>query len=166
MKKYIFGYGSLVNNRSRNTTLKRNSESIITTIHKDFGYIRKWNYYDKNINKIALGLEKNINGDYINGIIFNVEEDELVELDQREIGYERIIIPNKFVNCNEIILSEEIIIYTYIPTEKFKIKEINKNKDNKKYLNICCDGFIKYGESFFKQFYQYTYDWDIYYKHI
>jgi hypothetical protein len=166
MKKYIFGYGSLVNNRSRNTTLKRNSESIITMIHKDFGYIRKWNYYDKNINKIALGLEKNINGDYINGILFNVEESELIELDQREIGYERIIIPNKFVNCHNLILSEEIIIYTYIPTDEFIIKEINKNKDNKKYLNICCDGFIKYGESFFKQFYQYTYDWDIYYKHI
>ena len=166
MKKYIFGYGSLVNNRSRNTTLKRNSESFTTIINKDFGYIRKWNYYDKNINKIALGLEKNINGDYINGILFNVEESELVELDKREIGYERIIIPNKYIDSHNLILSEKVIIYTYIPTENFKIKEINKNKDNKKYLNICCDGFIKYGENFFKQFYQYTYDWDIYYKHI
>jgi hypothetical protein len=166
MKIYILGYGSLVNDRSRFITLKRNSESIMSTIHKDFGYIRKWNYYNKNINKIALGLEKHINGDYINGIIFNVDDNELKDLDEREIGYKRIIVPNKFINCNDLVLTEEMCVYTYIPTDKFKIKEINKNRDNLKYLHLCCDGFIQYGEDFYKRFHQYTYDWDICYKHI
>jgi hypothetical protein len=166
MKKYIFGYGSLVNNRSRFMTLKRNSESIISIIHKDFGYIRKWNYYNKNLNKIALGLEQNVNSDYINGIIFKVDDNELINLDKREIGYERIIVPNKFINCNDFVLNEEMCIYTYILTNKFKIKKINKNYDNLSYLHICCDGFIQHGEDFYKQFHQYTYDWEICYNHI
>ena len=166
MKKYIFGYGSLVNNRSRFITLKRNSESINSTIHKDFGYIRKWNYYNINLNKIALGLEKHINGDYINGIIFNVDDNELTDLDKREIGYKRMIVPNKYINCIDYILTDEICVYTYIPIDEFKIKKINKNNDNLLYLHLCCDGFIQHGEDFYKEFNQHTYDWEIFFKHI
>ena len=66
----------------------------------------------------------------------------------------------------DFTLTEEICVYTYIPIDTFKIKEINKNNDNLLYLHLCCDGFIQHGEDFYKQFHQYTYDWEICYKHI
>ncbi len=86
MRKYIFGYGSLVNNESRFITMKRHTEPIKAFIDNDFGYVRKWNYYNQEKNIIALGLEKNIFGNNINGILFDIHDHEISLLDKREIG--------------------------------------------------------------------------------
>ena len=52
------------------------------------------------------------------------------------------------------------------PDDKKQVIYIKYDNKNMKYLHLCCDGFIQYGEDFYKQFHQYTYDWDICYKHI
>jgi hypothetical protein len=173
MKKYIFGYGSLVNNKSRFITLKRYTEPIKVIIDCSFGYVRKWNYYNKDKNIIALGLEKQGNGDYVNGILFNVYDDEISLLYNREIGYEKIIIPTSYINImskDKLQNMENSIIYTYIPTTDYKlynnIEYISPNKLNQTYLNKCCDGFLHHNYSFFESFMNTTHDWNIFLQNI
>ena len=173
MKKYIFGYGSLVNNESRFLTINRYTDPIKVVIDKRFGYIRKWNYYNKNKNIIALGLEKQDNSNNINGILFDTNDDEISLLDKREIGYTKIIIPFEFIN---FISKDKLrntdnnnsIIYTYIPTKDFILdtNNINKNKLNKVYLNKCCNGFLSHNYSFYESFIDTTYNWNIFLQYI
>jgi hypothetical protein len=172
MKKYIFGYGSLVNNESRFITLKRYTEPIKVVLDSNFGYIRKWNYYNQEKNIIALGLEKNIVGSNINGILFDVYDDEIAPLDKREIGYEKITIPPNYINIlsKDKILDIDSIIYTYIPTKDYRlynnIDYVSPNKLNKTYINKCCNGFLSYDYNFYESFVNNTYDWNILLKYV
>lgn len=171
MKKYIFGYGSLVNNESRILTIKRHTEPIKVIIDSNFGYIRKWNYYNEDKNIIALGLEKQNNSDNINGILFDVYDDEIALLDKREIGYEKIIIPPNFINIlskDKLQNMDNSIVYTYIPTTDFIIdpNNIKKNKLNEVYLNKCIKGFLSYGYAFYESFINTTYNWNIFLQYI
>jgi hypothetical protein len=172
MKKYIFGYGSLVNNESRFITLKRQTEPIKAIIDSRFGYVRKWNYYNKDKNIIALGLEKHVFGNSINGILFDVYDNEIDLFDKREIGYEKIIIPPSYVNVlsKNLLLNTDNIIYTYIPKKDYILNNnidcIYPNKLNQLYLNKCCNGFLSYNYSFYESFLNNTYDWNILLKYI
>ena len=172
MKKYIFGYGSLVNNESRFLTLKRHTEPIMVILDSSFGYVRKWNYYNQDKNIIALGLEKNVCGSRINGILFDVNENEIALLDKREIGYEKIIIPSQFIKIlsQKNLIDIDSIIYTYIPKKEYMISNninyISSNKLNQLYLNKCCNGFLSHNYDFFKSFVNTTCDWNIFLKYF
>ena len=171
MKKYIFGYGSLVNNESRFLTIKRYTEPIKVVIDSSFGYVRKWNYYNKDKNIIALGLEKQNNGDYVNGILFDVYDDEISLLDKREIGYKKITIQPNFINIlskDKLQNMDNSIVYTYIPTTNFIIDPNNiiKNKLNKVYLNKCSKGFLNHDYAFYESFIDTTYNWNIFLQYI
>ena len=172
MKKYIFGYGSLVNNESRFITLKRHIDPIKAIIDSSFGYVRKWNYYNQDKNIIALGLEKNIFGSNINGILFDVYDNEIALLDKREIGYEKIMIPPNYINvlAKDKLLDIDSIIYTYIPKKDFilfnNIDYMSPNKLNQLYLNKCCIGFTSYDYNFYELFINNTYDWNILLKYV
>jgi hypothetical protein len=173
MKKYIFGYGSLVNNESRFLTLKRHTEQIKVVLDCNFGYVRKWNYYNKDKNIIALGLEKQVVGDNINGILFNVYDDEFALLDKREIGYEKITIPPNYVNVlskDKLQNIDNTIIYTYIPKKDYilsnNIDYMSPNKLNQVYLNKCCTGFTSHNFSFYESFINSTHDWNIFLQNV
>lgn len=172
MKKYIFGYGSLVNNESRFLTLKRHTETIKVILDNSFGYVRKWNYYNKEKNIVALGLEKHVFGNNINGILFDVNDNDIALLDKREIGYEKITIPPNFINIlsKDKTLNIDSIIYTYIPKKDYilynNIDCISPNKLNQLYLNKCCNGFLSYNYNFYESFVNNTYDWNIILKYI
>ena len=172
MKKYIFGYGSLVNNESRFITLKRHTEPIKVVINSSFGYVRKWNYYNQEKNIMALGLEKHIFGSNINGILFNVYDNEFALLDKREIGYEKITIPPNYINVlsKDKLINIDSIIYTYIPNKDYMISNnidyIISNKLNQLYLNKCCVGFLSYNFNFYESFINNTHDWNILLKYI
>jgi hypothetical protein len=172
MKKYIFGYGSLVNNESRFLTLKRHTEPIKIIIDCGFGYVRKWNYYNEEKNIIALGLEKNVFGSSINGILFDVYDNEIALLDKREIGYEKIIIPIDFINIlsKKNLLVTDSIIYTYVPKKDYilanNIDYVSPNKLNQLYLNKCCNGFLSYNYDFYESFINNTYDWKVFLQYV
>ena len=172
MKKYIFGYGSLVNNESRYLTIKRYTEPIKVIINSSFGYVRKWNYYNEDKNIIALGLEKENVGNNINGILFDINDNEIALLDKREIGYEKIIIQPNFINIlsKEKLLNTDSIIYTYVPKKDYilvnNIDNVSPNKLNQLYLNKCCNGFLSYNYDFYESFVNTTYDWNVFLQNV
>ena len=108
---YVFGYGSIINNLSRRSTLQCLSQSTTEGKHADhaifaslsakFGYKRCW-CYRSSTGFTALGLKFFGNEDAdnicdsqgIGGVLFPIPNaDALNSFDIREVGYHRVSVP-------------------------------------------------------------------------
>ncbi|MEM9915851.1 MAG: gamma-glutamylcyclotransferase family protein [Planctomycetota bacterium] len=85
---YVFGYGSLIQGDSRRGTVPGAERAWPVEVA---GFQREWNYRPRHGPPWAtyLGLRPRA-GAVTNGVIFAVDEHDLVELDRREANYERI----------------------------------------------------------------------------
>ena len=94
--QFIFGYGSLINTASRNSTASAPIPAIPVRVSAAFGYIRTWN--DRSPSGFtALGLRKPRTGESastINGVLYPVDGDDMSKFDAREEGYARVEIPH------------------------------------------------------------------------
>ena len=92
---FIFGYGSLINSQSRNSTAAAPIPAIPVRVSPALGYIRTWN--DRSASGFtALGLRKPLPGEAartINGALDPVEGDDMSKFDAREEGYVRVEVP-------------------------------------------------------------------------
>ncbi len=131
--KYILAYGSLINvNKIKelNKNKLRKTYSILLKNH-----IRHW-IHAKN-NKKYLGIYKK-NNNKLNGVLIEVDEEEINKLDKRESYYKRKIINKNDIN---IKLNEDDIVYAYYPNSLYTKKCIfDYHKKNMKYLYKCIDG--------------------------
>ena len=93
---FIFGYGSLVNTASRNSTSPHPISAIPARVSAAFGYIRVWN--DRSPSGFtALGLRKPAPGESamtINGVVYPVDGGDMAAFDARERGYVRVEVPH------------------------------------------------------------------------
>jgi hypothetical protein len=92
---FIFGYGSLINSQSRNSTAAAPIPAIPARLSAALGYIRTWN--DRSASGFtALGLRKaspDEPGRTVNGVLYPVDGDDMSKFDAREEGYVRVEIP-------------------------------------------------------------------------
>jgi hypothetical protein len=92
---FIFGYGSLINSQSRNSTAAAPIPAIPARVSAAFGYIRAWN--DRSPSGFtALGLRRPSSGESartVNGVLYPVDGDDMSKFDAREQGYVRVEIP-------------------------------------------------------------------------
>ena len=106
-RTWLFGYGSLVSPASLATTIGRHPGDAVSVAHVD-GYGRRWNYGSKVLRgdwvndgvKVVGGLVVSLGvaaaGDEsCNGVVFDVDDDELAALDWRERDYERVDITDQ-----------------------------------------------------------------------
>ncbi len=101
-RTWLFGYGSLVSPASLASTIGRDPGEGFHIAHVDhFG--RRWNYGSKVLRgdwvhdgqEVVRGLVVSLGvvaaeGESCNGVVFDVDEDELAALDWRERDYERV----------------------------------------------------------------------------
>ena len=139
-KIYLFVYGSLINKLSRRNTIGRDVPFIKVNLKKEAGFTCDWCFRSEKHKMTALGIYKSEAKKDISGLILEVKPDDFIELDKREIGYNKIKIEKVYFNrsikdCN-ILLNEKIkYIYTYVvnnpllPNEEFPIKSY--------YLQLC-----------------------------
>lgn len=84
MKKYVFGYGSLINMKYSKQLNKKNNRIIIpvviTNLQRHLILCNNKNQY--------FGVYDNPNYN-TNGILIEVDDDELIKLDNRETYYNR-----------------------------------------------------------------------------
>lgn len=163
---YIFGYGSLINKTSRDSTCKCKYESIPVILDKEFNYRRIWKYRSYKGNFTALTLEKvsNNKATNINGVLFRVSNDNIKCFDIREKGYKRIVIPNEYIKSyhNYKLELKDSIIYTYVAINN-NCRLPNKDYQiNQTYLDICINGCLFYGEQFTRDFLLLTQYWSKY----
>jgi len=170
-KQYIFGYGSLIEQKSR----QRTTPNIKTIIPAEIdGFKRGWFARTKTIglSTTFLGCIPDLKSK-LNGILYEINPEELNATDLRENGYDRIEIPfenitfySKPIEYNSKIwiysnsFSENKIPDDYLPSKKYPIVQ--------SYVDICLNGCIEIEDlfpkakeaDFTKQFIQTTHFWN------
>lgn len=125
-KYYIFGYGSLINEESRKQT-GITGKAIPVRIHH---MTRGWNYDVDTIHHpklsntpytaVGVTIDKNNFDSTVNGVIFDIEYDEISKYDEREARYQRYQIDPMDIeiletnNGNDAFLDQNAIVYVYI----------------------------------------------------
>jgi hypothetical protein len=158
---FIFGFGSLVNSNSRNSTAELGIKPVIPArISKEFGYNRVWNV--KVVTGMtALGLERSSpeNASTINGIIYPVSKEILELYDKREESYNRVIVPWTMIEQLGPMTVTSGKLWVYIP----KHSEVATPSSNypilQSYVDTTALGFLEYGEDFAQEFINTTSGW-------
>jgi len=149
---YVFGYGTLINNDSRLATLQSLSSSSVVSencflaaLSGDFGFERCWCFRSVT-GFTALGLRETTEKTGVKGVVFEVTEQQLEELDEREKGYYRMTVPIDLIMPQKgQSFSGSAIVFVYIPeagrcyepTEEYPILQT--------YVDTCLSGCLAWG---------------------
>lgn len=155
---YVFGYGSLMNNENRLSTLPAVREVLPVRVQ---GLRREWNVQSILRTFTVLGVMP-CQDAYCTGILFPVLEQELHELDGRERGYNRIEIASEKIKRFGAFErpTREGKIWTYTPQEPQSVNEEYPLVQS--YLDIVLSGCLQFGEAFAKNFIRTTQGWSEY----
>lgn len=166
---FIFGYGSLISSKSRNSSVAVPIPAIPVRVSASFGYIRTWN--DRSPTGFtALGLRKPHQDEKpasINGVLFPVEGDDMVAYDKREEGYVRLEIPREKIEA----LSWQGVprqgkIWVYVPAVEGKEPGVGLPGATmgfpllQSYVDVVIEGALEYGVDYAKELVQTTRDWE------
>lgn len=146
MKEYIFGYGSLIERQSRLRTTP-DAETVYPIVVK--GFQRGWfaRTGAAGLSTTFLGCVKD-SVSKTNGIIYEVNPDELEWLDQREKGYQRIKIDSEHIAHLTDQVPDEYNIWIYanrfsgseIPEANLPCKEFPIVQS---YVDMCINGCLE-----------------------
>jgi hypothetical protein len=173
---FIFGYGSLINSQSRNSTAVAPIPAIPARVSAAFGYIRTWN--DRSASGFtALGLRRPSLGEparTINGVLYPVDGDDMSKFDAREEGYVRVEIPSAQIEAvGWQPLPAAGHIWVYVPEKpaneggagqpgvglpepdaEFPLLE--------SYIDVVVEGGLEYGPEFAREILETTDGWSRY----
>ncbi len=159
-RHYIFGYGSLINSISRTVT----GETGVATAVKISGISRHWSRISEDFGMSSVVVVEDSQGQ-CNGVIVEVPEAELVHFDERERGYQRMLVDAKNVEFydqnNAIDLqsdsnnSAKIWLYQ-------SDKVVNPCTNHPvvfSYLDVILSGCLEYSAAFCDDFIEHTQGW-------
>lgn len=168
---FIFGYGSLINTASRNSTSAHPIAAIPVRVSAAFGYIRTWN--DRSPSGFtALGLRKPAPGESaltINGVLYPVEGNDMAAFDAREQGYVRVEIPLADIQAvTWQALPAQGHIWVYVPDRPGQTPGVDLPQPDihfpmlESYIDIVIEGGLEYGPAFAREIIATTKDWSRY----
>jgi hypothetical protein len=152
MKHLIFGYGSLINTESRVRTANT-GKVVVVRIQ---GFQRAWNFYNSKKNRTALGVVSNINAK-CNGVIVEVETDNLAAFDAREKGYDRVEVNPKNVE----VLKGELPpgkVWIYMPQKP--LLPTKNSPIEQSYVDVVLAGCLEFSSEFAKELIISTVYWE------
>jgi hypothetical protein len=169
--QFIFGYGSLVNTASRNSTATAPMPAIPARVSAAFGYIRTWN--DRSPSGFtALGLRQPHQGESamtINGVLYPVDGDDMSKFDAREQGYARVEIPHEDIEAvSWQSVPAEGHIWVYVPVRPGSVPGVDLPEPDaafplvESYIDIVIEGGLEYGPDFARELIETTADWSQY----
>jgi hypothetical protein len=169
--QFIFGYGSLINSASRNSTPSAPIPAIPVRVSATFGYIRTWN--DRSASGFtALGLRKPSPGEKastINGVLYAAGGDDMAKFDAREEGYVRVeVLRNDIEAASWQRLPETGKIWVYIPVNANGAPGVGLPAADaqfplvESYIDVVVEGGLEYGEDFARELIETTSDWNYY----
>ncbi|MEI8396252.1 MAG: gamma-glutamylcyclotransferase family protein [Rhodospirillaceae bacterium] len=169
--QFLFGYGSLINTASRNSTATKLAPAIPVRVSANFGYIRSWIEQSKT-GFTALGLRKPYNGETpttINGVLYPVDVKDLPLFDERENGYTRVAVPlSEMEAVSWQQLPTDAQVWVYIPNKDGSNPEdrpVPPSRDYpiiQSYVDIVVEGAMEYGMDFARELLETTFDWNEY----
>jgi hypothetical protein len=169
--QFIFGYGSLINSSSRNSTSGAPVPAIPVRVSAAFGYLRTWS--DRSASGFtALGLRKPLAGEQastINGVLYAVEGDDMAKFDVREQGYARVKIPRDEIEAvSWRRLPETGTIWVYVPVGQGGEPGVGLAAPDaqypllESYIDLVVEGGLEYGPDFARELIETTYGWSDY----
>jgi hypothetical protein len=169
--QFIFGYGSLINTASRNSSVSAPIAAVPVRVSAEFGYIRTWN--DRSASGFtALGLRKPGAGEKaatINGVLYAVDGDDMAKFDEREVGYARVEVPREDIEAASWQrLPETGKFWVYIPVKPNGEPGVGLPAADaefpllESYIDVVVEGGLEYGEVFAREVIETTSDWSDY----
>lgn len=169
--QFIFGYGSLINSASRNSSASKPIMAIPVRVSAAFGYIRTWN--DRSPSGFtALGLRRPRTGENamtINGVLYPVEGSDMAAFDAREKGYARVEVPREDIEALSWQgLPHQGKIWVYIPEMNGREAGVGlpfpdaKNPLLESYIDVVLEGGLEYGQDYARELIETTKDWSPY----
>jgi hypothetical protein len=169
--QFIFGYGSLINTESRNSTATKPIAAIPVRVSRAFGYVRAWN--DRSITGFtALGLRRPRPGESagtINGVVYPVDGDDMTRFDAREAGYARVEIPHDAIEAvSWQRLPEFGHIWVYVPVRPDHLPGEDLPGPDvaypllESYIDVVIEGGLEYGPDYAREIIETTADWSRY----
>jgi hypothetical protein len=166
--QFIFGYGSLINTPSRNSTAGAPVSAIPVRVSAAFGYIRAWN--DRSPTGFtALGLRKpgpGENAATINGVLYPVEGDDMTRFDTREAGYVRLEVPHAQIEAvSWQSIPKDGHIWVYVPVRPNGTPGVGLPEPDaafpllESYIDVVIEGGLEYGPDFARELIETTADW-------
>lgn len=150
---YIFGYGSLICPKSRART-GFSSKAYPIEVQ---GIRRNWAVQPPDWPATAVGAIKDDSA-LCNGVYFQVDDQSLLQFDEREKGYERIELNWHMAKglCNQP-LPKTGKLWVYVGFENNK--PTNERPIVLSYVDVILNGCLSYNESFAKRFIELTGHW-------
>ncbi len=151
MNQYIFGYGSLMNSASRKLT-GQTAEAIPATAE---GLRRYWGKVGDNNTLSPLVVSRG-QGE-VNGVILQVNDEELLEFDARENGYQRVKLDRTCIT-SQLSLSTKDTVWVY--TKDYSEPPCTLSPIMQTYVDTVLSGCLEVSEDFAKQFIKQTIGWN------
>ena len=161
-RQFVFGYGSLIIDKSREKTLEHPSIGYKAYLSSTFKYKRSWTMIEPK-NSIHLVMKHNHKQeDNTPGVIFQVNPESLARLDYRERMYQRIQVPVHMIQTNEIQFHNNNKIWIYVRNNNPIHPVVYSTTDHVKYINQLLDACHIYGgDDYAKNFIRTTSGWNL-----
>jgi len=169
--QFIFGYGSLINTPSRESTAGKPVAAIPVRVSAAFGYVRSWNDRARS-GFTALGLRRPFKGEApmtINGVIYPVVGNDMSAFDEREKGYVRVEVPRALIEAvSWQPLPAQGTVWVYVPKVEGKAPGEGLPVPDasfplvESYIDVVIEGGLEYGPEFAREIIETTRDWSPY----
>ncbi len=150
---YIFGYGSLISADSRDRTAP-SAEWLAVTVK---GFQRSWADLGGHCQKMCSVAVMESKQDTTNGVIFEIDQEDLSAFDEREKGYHRVPIDP----ANIKVIDGKLKDYTvWVYTVDSMILPHQNAPIAQSYLDVILDGAIRISVDFAQSFIDTTTGWN------
>ncbi|MDD1780597.1 gamma-glutamylcyclotransferase [Enterovibrio sp. ZSDZ35] len=148
---YIFGYGSLINEDSRQLT-GDTGEAIPATVS---GLERHWG---KTGSPVMSHLVVKEGLGQCNGVLIHVDDDLLEVFDIREAGYQRVELDAEKVKTLDETIELDGPVFVYVTDDVVSPCYVQPIAQS--YVDTVLAGCLRYSAEFAQSFIQSTYGWD------
>jgi hypothetical protein len=156
MKQYIFGYGSIINYKSIEQLDRNYKRLIIPVLISDL----ERQFILTKMNNQYFGVYDKLNS-LTNGILLEVNSEELKKVDKREKYYKRELLNNNRINFiyQNFKLSKDDKVYIYYPLYNLTKKtRYIKSEQISNYIKSILIGVVNFDKKFIIHFLEYTKD--------
>ncbi|MDP5254917.1 MULTISPECIES: gamma-glutamylcyclotransferase family protein [unclassified Vibrio] len=150
MTQYLFGYGSLINQQSRQLTgqVGETYPAVVNNL------VRYWGSIDRSYSLSPLVAK--LGEGQTNGVLMVIEPQDLALFDQRERGYQRVALDNHHID-SDVPLTDNCQVWVYI--------QPNSPPPNPQspialsYLDTVLSGCLSFSLEFAEHFIAHTQGW-------
>jgi hypothetical protein len=145
----VFGYGSLINQESLSETLQKHvfCSPAVLPGYKRLFESNCWQRRSANNTPVSALNIRECDDCYVNGVVFDVDEEQYELLKRRECNYKTI---QATVSDWHTKQSFEVVTFMDEPSGIFDF--VRGDPEQHDYLTICISGAKKYGDQFLQNF--------------